>query len=332
MNKPHFFSYRRVLAGAGLLLLLILLPTATAFAAGPPRTTYIVRYGDTLNSICARFGVSLQSLLQANGYSSASRALYVGQQMYVPYRAPSTYGMPGMYGYSTSPYGGAPYGGPAYAPSYGGSGYAPSYGSRSSAYRTYVIRFGDTLTGIAIRFHTSVYALMIANNIPNPNLIFAGTRLVIPAGSGYAQNSTSPYGSSPYGSSPYGSSPYGSSSNGSGSSSSPYGSAPSAAPTAAPTAMPGGSSSSSVSLMNIMYNPRNITVRVGTQVTWTNNESSQIPHTVTSGTPNAPSNMFDSGTLNPGQTFQFTFNTPGTYNYFCRIHGAAMTGTVTVTP
>ncbi len=89
---------------------------------------------------------------------------------------------------------------------------------------------------------------------------------------------------------------------------------------------------SQVSLKNISYIPNAITVKVGTQVVWTNNESSPIEHTVTSGTPGSPSGVFDSGFLNIGQSFSFTFSAPGTYNYYCRIHLAAMTGTVTVTP
>lgn len=87
-----------------------------------------------------------------------------------------------------------------------------------------------------------------------------------------------------------------------------------------------------VSLKNLAFSPNAITVRVGTTVTWMNDETGAVPHTVTSGSPNAPSGMFDSGTLNPGQSFQFTFSTPGTFPYFCRIHGASMTGVVTVTP
>lgn len=55
------------------------------------------------------------------------------------------------------------------------------------------------------------------------------------------------------------------------------------------------------------------------------------PHTVTGGAPGAPSGAFDSGNLNPGQNFQYTFKTPGTFAYFCRIHGASMTGVVIVT-
>lgn len=323
MNESHFFPARRVLAGAALLLLLTLLPTTTTSAAGPPGSVYIVQYGDTMSSIAARFGVSLQALMQANGYAYAPRMLYVGRQMHVPYNSTySPYSTSRGYGYSMAPYGMSGAYGYSMSP-YGGPAYAPSYGSNSSRFQLYIVRFGDTLTRIALRFRTSIRSLMIANNIANPNLIFAGMRLVIPRGAGYAPNGAPSYGSSPYGSSPYGSAPYSS-----GSGSSPYGSAPS--PMNPPTANPG-ATGSAVSLMNTAYNPRNLTVRVGTQVTWTNNETSQVPHTVTSGTPNAPSGTFDSGTLNPGQNFQFTFSTPGTYAYYCRIHGAAMTGTITVT-
>ncbi len=102
-------------------------------------------------------------------------------------------------------------------------------------------------------------------------------------------------------------------------------------PTPAATGQPS-AGSQTVSLKNLAFSPNAITVRVGTTVTWTNNETGPIPHTVTSGSPGAPSGVFDSGTLNPGQSFHFTFNTPGTFPYFCRIHGAAMMGVVTVTP
>ena len=65
-----------------------------------------------------------------------------------------------------------------------------------------------------------------------------------------------------------------------------------------------------------------ITVAVGDTVTWTNDDDS--PHTVTSG-----DGTFDSGNLDPGQQFSFTFTTPGTYAYVCAYH-EEMTGTITV--
>jgi len=79
----------------------------------------------------------------------------------------------------------------------------------------------------------------------------------------------------------------------------------------------------SVSIQNFAFSPATITVPVGTTVTWTNKDS--VAHTVTSR-----NGTFDSGTLHQGDTFQFTFNSPGTYDYYCTIH-PSMTGRVIVT-
>ncbi|NLI59325.1 MAG: LysM peptidoglycan-binding domain-containing protein [Clostridium sp.] len=46
--------------------------------------------------------------------------------------------------------------------------------------RIYIVRPGDTLASIASRFNTTVAAIVRANNIQNPNLIFPGQRLIIP--------------------------------------------------------------------------------------------------------------------------------------------------------
>ncbi|MBI3542895.1 MAG: cupredoxin domain-containing protein, partial [Deltaproteobacteria bacterium] len=65
-------------------------------------------------------------------------------------------------------------------------------------------------------------------------------------------------------------------------------------------------------------------VHVGTTVMWVNSDS--MPHTAT-----ATDGSFDSGTIAPGGNFMFTFNTPGTFPYFCSIHGAqSMSGTIVV--
>jgi plastocyanin len=88
--------------------------------------------------------------------------------------------------------------------------------------------------------------------------------------------------------------------------------------TTTPPANPSG-----VMIHNFSFSPRSITIAKGTTVTWTNMDTAQ--HTVTSD-----SKVFDSGFLNPGGTFQFTFDTPGTYTYHCNIH-PSMTGTITVT-
>ncbi len=48
----------------------------------------------------------------------------------------------------------------------------------------YTVRAGDTLSGIAMQYGTSMYAIMQANGIQDPNQIYVGQRLIIPSGSG----------------------------------------------------------------------------------------------------------------------------------------------------
>lgn len=84
-----------------------------------------------------------------------------------------------------------------------------------------------------------------------------------------------------------------------------------------------------VDLTSMTYVPANIVVNVGTTVVWINN--SNVTHTVTSGSNGEQNNQFNSGNLNPGGEFSFTFTETGTFAYFCIPHFAVgMTGTVTV--
>ncbi|AKM28908.1 hypothetical protein AB870_00330 [Pandoraea faecigallinarum] len=79
-----------------------------------------------------------------------------------------------------------------------------------------------------------------------------------------------------------------------------------------------------VQIENFKFSPAALTVKAGTRVTWTNRDDE--PHTVTSSsTPRA----FASGALDTGRSFAFTFDTPGTYPYFCALH-PHMTGVVVV--
>ena len=70
---------------------------------------------------------------------------------------------------------------------------------------------------------------------------------------------------------------------------------------------------SQVTIQNFAYQPANMQVRAGTTVTWTNRDN--VPHTVT-----FRNGMKDSGLLAYGQLFSYTFNTPGTYQYYCTVH------------
>jgi plastocyanin len=77
------------------------------------------------------------------------------------------------------------------------------------------------------------------------------------------------------------------------------------------------------------YAPDKITLVIGVNntVTWSNDDAA--PHTVTSTSTPSGASSFDSGNMNAGQTFTYTFTVPGTYQYHCVYH-SWMTGTVTV--
>ena len=69
---------------------------------------------------------------------------------------------------------------------------------------------------------------------------------------------------------------------------------------------------------DICYIPSNIVVEKGKPVTWLNEDSSF--HSVTSGFYPEPSGLFDSGHLDPYQSYTLSFDETGTYDYFCTLH------------
>ncbi len=75
-----------------------------------------------------------------------------------------------------------------------------------------------------------------------------------------------------------------------------------------------------INIKEYSFSPSTLTVKAGTTVTWTNNDPS--PH-------NIKSSAFKSPDIDPGGTFKFTFDTPGTFNYNCGIH-PTMAGTIVV--
>ena len=77
-----------------------------------------------------------------------------------------------------------------------------------------------------------------------------------------------------------------------------------------------------VSIVDFTFKPADLEVKVGTTVTFTNNDD--FAHTAT-----AKDKSFDTGNLDKDATFEHTFDEPGTYEYLCAIHNS-MTGTITV--
>jgi len=88
-----------------------------------------------------------------------------------------------------------------------------------------------------------------------------------------------------------------------------------------------------IDIRDDVFAPTTLTIFKGQTVQWTNKGGE--PHTVTAnpGTEKCKatsSEAFGSSTLNPGDTFEHTFNVPGTFDYHCEVHGCPMKGSITV--
>ncbi|UFS76995.1 cupredoxin family copper-binding protein [Tardiphaga sp. 37S4] len=76
-----------------------------------------------------------------------------------------------------------------------------------------------------------------------------------------------------------------------------------------------------VMIDNFTFEPAQLTIKVGTTVTWKNRDD--IPHAVVSA------GKFRSKTLDTDDSYSFTFTSPGDYTYFCSLH-PHMTGMIKV--
>lgn len=208
---------------------------------------------------------------------------------------------------------------------------------------THVVRFGETLSMLAVRYHTTVLELMRANFIANPNRIFAGMVLRVPC---LASIPPAPCVRTFYIVQPgdnlfriglrfgvnylrlafF---------NGITNPNLIFVGMRLAIPcsTVSPPPVTG---SLLVAMQNIAYQPATLNIHVGQTVMWRNSEGSMIPHTTTSGSCSGgtctANGMWDSPQLNPGGTFSFSFASAGTFTYYCRVHGAAMQGRIVVSP
>jgi plastocyanin len=99
----------------------------------------------------------------------------------------------------------------------------------------------------------------------------------------------------------------------------------SAAPASTPPAS--GGSTVKVSMKNIAFDPKTVTVSKGGTVEWTNDDS--VNHDVTKKGGPGPDFSSGNGNLAGGDTYKQTFNTPGTIDYVCTIH-PGMAGKIVV--
>lgn len=79
-----------------------------------------------------------------------------------------------------------------------------------------------------------------------------------------------------------------------------------------------------INLKNFSFDPAAKTIKVGTKVTWVNNDT--VAHTITSDT----GSLLNSSPIAPGRSFSFVFTSPASdVNYHCKIH-PTMKGSITV--
>jgi len=92
--------------------------------------------------------------------------------------------------------------------------------------------------------------------------------------------------------------------------------------------IPAGSSVPGCEETNKCFIPSSVSIMKGDTVVWSNDDSAA--HTVTSGSPaDGPSGMFDSSLLIGGKSFEHTFDSSGSVDYFCMVH-PWMTGSIQV--
>lgn len=193
-----------------LLALILIIGLVAVFTSDMTRAnaqgrTYVVQPGDSLFSIAAKFNVSVSELATINRIYDVN-SVSVGQVLILPNPLPAGYNpnypttgqvinqgqqgtgnvptSPGPYTPPTTPY--VPpttptgtYTTPVYTPPI--VTYPPGTTITTvTTYTSYVVRPGDTLASIAQRFGTTPQAILSANAIANPNLIYVGQLLTIP--------------------------------------------------------------------------------------------------------------------------------------------------------
>lgn len=341
MKLFNLLTAKRVLVLIALFAFLIALVPPLIAAAPPQQTgqiTYYVQPGDTLFSISRRFGTTVPLIMQANNLTTES--IYVGQRLLVPFGAPASptiplppftckytvanrdtffsiayrYGIPvSALMQANNVYSPNVYYGYYYRPMIfvGQQLNVPCNTPQPTPFPTYTVQTGDNLFRLAIKYETSIYAIALVNGIPNPHIVYAGQNLIMPYPGTVKWPpvpTVTPTGTLLVATTGPGT--------------------PTVTPSPTPTTSATSTTPSVVIMQNIMFLPNPVTIPRGTAVQWKNQDATT--HTVTSGTPGNISGLFRSGNLTTGQTFSFTFTTAGTFPYFCEIHGAQMTGTVTV--
>lgn len=134
---------------------------------------YVVRSGDTLAGIAALFDRSLSDLAEANGIANVN-FIVSGK----PLTIPAADEAPRKSAKKEAPAKKAP----AKKNTPARKAPAKKKAPATKPARTHVVKFGETLSGIAVEYQTSAKLLMQINDLSNPNFIVAGSTLFIDEG------------------------------------------------------------------------------------------------------------------------------------------------------
>ncbi len=150
----------------GSILMLFLLGWTLSFGASGVAAqncgddmVHVVQAGETLSGIARQYGISQNAIMETNSITDPN-LIFSGQRLVIP----------GCVGAEPA---------------------APDPSPTAQA-AIHIVQSGDTLSGIATRYGSSVAAIMTANNIADPNRIFVGQRLTIPSGNGAVAPVTPP--------------------------------------------------------------------------------------------------------------------------------------------
>jgi LysM repeat protein len=149
-------SWLRITLGLAVLLALAVLLQPAVSRAAPARADtviHVVKPGDTLRSIAAAYGTTTSAIVRANNMANPD-VIFPGQRLIIPVSGGAT-----------------PL--PAPLPTA-----ATSPASAISTYHT--VKLGDTLDKVARAYGTTAAAIIAANGISNPDLIWVGQKLLIP--------------------------------------------------------------------------------------------------------------------------------------------------------
>lgn len=169
---PRQLLFPTILVFTTIVLAASLAGVAPAYAQGGGQTSgfYVVQPGDSLSTIAVRYNVSLSELATINGLYDVHR-VFVGQVLRLPAQLPPGYTQPPITSPAQPPIVQPPV---IYPPVV-----QPPMGN-IVGFRNYIVRQGDNLSKIAVRFGSSVQAIMGYNGLSNANFIFTGQRLTIP--------------------------------------------------------------------------------------------------------------------------------------------------------